>query len=63
LAAYPARLMTATAAEALDGAALDLPESTLARLLADVEPLGDGLPLMLHRLAGSLGPAALAGYR
>jgi hypothetical protein len=52
------------AAEAIDSnPALDLPEGTLTGLLADVETLGEGLTLMLHRRPGDLDPAALAGYR
>jgi hypothetical protein len=46
-----------TAAEALDGESLDLPEGTLAALLAEVETLGGRLDLVLDRLADALDPA------
>jgi hypothetical protein len=46
-----------TAAEALDGAALDLPEGTLAAILAELQTLDGRLDLALDRLADALDPA------
>jgi hypothetical protein len=46
-----------TAAEALDGAALDLPEGTLAAILAELQTLGGRLDLALDRRADALDPA------
>jgi hypothetical protein len=47
-----------TAAEALDGAALGLPEGTLAAVLAELVSLGGRLDLALDRLADALDPVA-----
>jgi hypothetical protein len=50
-----------TAAEALDGtAALDLPEGTLAAILAELVSLDGRLDLALDQLAGALDPAGVA---
>jgi hypothetical protein len=45
-----------TAAEALDGTALDLPEGTLAGILAELVSLDGRLDLALDRLADALDP-------
>jgi hypothetical protein len=55
-----------TAAEALDtaaggAAALDLPEGTLAAILAELVSLDGRLDLTLDRLAEALDPVVLAG--
>jgi hypothetical protein len=46
----------ATAAEAIDGAALDLPEGVLAGILAELVNLDGRLDLALDRLAEALDP-------
>jgi hypothetical protein len=46
-----------TAADALYGAALDLPEGTLATVLAELVGIDGGLDLALDRLAAALDPA------
>jgi hypothetical protein len=46
-----------TAAEAIDGNALDLPEGTLAGIAAELGTLAGRLDLALDRLADSLDPA------
>jgi hypothetical protein len=46
-----------TAAEALDGAAIDLPEGTLAAILSEVVSLDGRLDLAVDRLAEALDPA------
>jgi hypothetical protein len=45
------------AAEALDGAALDLPEGVLAGILAELVSLDGRLDLALDRIAVALDPA------
>jgi hypothetical protein len=45
-----------TAAEALDGNALDLPEGTLSGILAELVSLDGRLDLALDRLADALDP-------
>jgi hypothetical protein len=50
---------TATAAEALDGAALDLSPATLAELLMEVKTLAGWLDLVLDRLAGAVDPVGV----
>jgi hypothetical protein len=51
----------ATGAEALDGAALDLPEGAMAQLLAELEGLAGRLDLALDRLGAAVDPARVAG--
>jgi hypothetical protein len=46
-----------TAAEALDGNAIDLPEGTLASILAELVSLDGRLDLVADRLAEALDPA------
>jgi hypothetical protein len=46
-----------TAAEALDGASIDLPERTLAAILAELAALDGRLGLAADRLAEALDPA------
>jgi hypothetical protein len=46
-----------TAAEALDGAALDLPEGALGVIAAELDTLGGRLDLVVNRLAEALDPA------
>jgi hypothetical protein len=48
------------AAEALDRAALDLPEGTLAGILAELVSLDGRLDLALDRLAEALDPVGVA---
>jgi hypothetical protein len=48
-------------ADALDGAALDLPEGTLALLLAEREGLAGRLDLALDRLGAATDPVRVAG--
>jgi hypothetical protein len=48
-----------TAAEALDGAAIDLPEGTLAGILSELVSLDGRLDLALDRLAGAAEPTRL----
>jgi hypothetical protein len=50
-----------TTAEALDGAALDLPEGTLAQLAAELDGLAGRLDLVLDRLGAVVDPARVAG--
>jgi hypothetical protein len=50
-----------TGADALDGAALDLPEGTLAQLLGELEGLAGRLDLALDRLGAAVDPARVAG--
>jgi hypothetical protein len=50
-----------TAAEALDGNAIDLPEGTLAGILSELVSLDGRLDLALDRLAGALDPAPSCG--
>jgi hypothetical protein len=50
-----------TAAEALDGAALDLPQAALASILAEPVSLDGRLDLALDRLADALDPAPPCG--
>jgi hypothetical protein len=47
-----------TAAEALDGVAIDLPEGVLAGILAELVSLDGRLDLALDRLADALDPVA-----
>jgi hypothetical protein len=49
-----------TAAEALDGAALDLCPGTLAEILSELEALDVRLDLALDRLASAVDPVGLA---
>jgi hypothetical protein len=50
-----------TGADALDGAALDLPEGALAQLLGELEGLAGRLDLALDRLGTAVDPARVAG--
>jgi hypothetical protein len=50
-----------TAAEALDGAALDLPEGTLAGILSELVNLDGRLDLAVNRLAEALDPVGCVG--
>jgi hypothetical protein len=50
---------TGTAAEALDGAAVDLAEGTLDQLLTELLTLSGRLELVLDRLAGAADPVGL----
>jgi hypothetical protein len=47
----------ATGAEALDAAALDLPEGTLAQLTAELDGLAGRLDRVLDRLGAGVDPA------
>jgi hypothetical protein len=51
----------ATAAQALGGAALDLPEGTLAELLGELEALAGRLDLVCDRLGAGIDPARVVG--
>ena len=49
-----------TAAEALDGAAIDMPEGVLAAILAELVGLDGRLEVALDRLADALDPVGVA---
>jgi hypothetical protein len=50
-----------TGADALDGAALDLPEGDLAELLGELEALAGRLDLVCDRLGAGIDPVRVAG--
>jgi hypothetical protein len=52
-------LAVTTAAEALDGAQLDLCEGTLSQLATELETLAGRLDLVLDRLAGAADPVGV----
>jgi hypothetical protein len=52
-------LATITAAEALDGAPLDLCEGTLSQILVELETVAGRLDLVLDRLAGAADPVSI----
>jgi hypothetical protein len=49
-----------TGADAFDGAALDLPEATLAAILAELDGLAGRLELALDRLGAGVDPVGAA---
>jgi hypothetical protein len=52
-------LAVTTAAEALDGAQLDLCEGTLSQIRVELESLAGRLDLLLDRLASAADPAGV----